>query len=98
MDLLLLDLLQSYLPARDLRSSKKNLLAVPAFNINSHGSRAYSVAAPASSLEQSSSALGMLDHWTLKKKQEKLFFLDALWCFYILNYFIFSFCREKGAL
>ena len=31
------DLLQSYLPARDLRSSKKNLLVVPAFNINSYG-------------------------------------------------------------
>ena len=40
------DLLQSYLPARDLRSSKKNLLVVPAFNINSYGRRALSVSAP----------------------------------------------------
>ena len=40
------DLHQSYLPARDLRSSKKSLLAVPAFNINSYGRRAFSVAAP----------------------------------------------------
>ena len=38
------DLLQSYLPAGDLRSSNKNLLAVRAFNINSYGRRAFSVA------------------------------------------------------
>ena len=40
------DLLQSCLPARDLRSSKKNLLAVGAFKINSYGRGAFSVAAP----------------------------------------------------
>ena len=33
-------------PTRDLRSSVKNLLAIPAFNINSYGRRAFSVAAP----------------------------------------------------
>ena len=33
-------------PTRDLRSSMKNLLAIPAFNINSYGRRAFSVAAP----------------------------------------------------
>ena len=33
-------------PAWDLKSSKKNLLAVPAFNIKSYGRRAFSVAAP----------------------------------------------------
>ena len=38
--------LQSYLPTQDLRTSKKNLLSVPAFNINSYGRRAFSVAAP----------------------------------------------------
>ena len=40
------DLLQSYLAAEDLRASKKkkNLLAVRAFNINSYGRRAFSVA------------------------------------------------------
>ena len=37
------NLLHSYIPAQDLRSSKKNLLAVPAFNINSHGHHAFSV-------------------------------------------------------
>ena len=40
------DLLQCYLPARDLKSLKKNLLVVPAFNIKSYGLRAFSVAAP----------------------------------------------------
>ena len=39
------DLLQSYLAAEDLRASKKkNLLAVRAFNVNSYGRRAFSVA------------------------------------------------------
>ena len=40
------DLLQSYLPAEDLRTSKQNLLAVCAFNINSYGRRAFSVSTP----------------------------------------------------
>ena len=40
------DLLQIYDPARDLRSSKKNLLAVLAFNINSYGLLLFSVSAP----------------------------------------------------
>ena len=48
--------LQCYLPARDLRSSKKkNLLVVPAFNINSYGSSSFFCCC-AASLEQSSSA------------------------------------------
>ena len=39
------DLLQSYLAAEDLRASKKkNLLAARAFNVNSYGRRAFSVA------------------------------------------------------
>ena len=33
-------------PPHDLRSSKKNLLVVPAFNTNSYGRRAFSVVAP----------------------------------------------------
>jgi len=52
------DLLQSCLTARDLRSSKKNLLAVPAFNI--YRRRAFSVAAPL--LWNSRPQHGMLDH------------------------------------
>ena len=68
------DLLQSYHPARDLRSTKKNLLAVPAFNINGYGVvRAFSVSAPLfwNSLPQHIKDAGSLDSW-------KLFFLDAL--------------------
>ena len=49
------DLLQSYLSARDLRSSKKNLLSAPAFNMDSYCRRVFAVAAPRS-LEQSSSS------------------------------------------
>ena len=33
-------------PPRNLRSTKKNLLVVPAFNTNSHSRRAFSVVAP----------------------------------------------------
>ena len=55
--------LQSYLPTKDLRSSKKNLLSVPAFNINSYGRRAFSVAAPLlwNSLSQQIRDAGSLD-------------------------------------
>ena len=57
------DLVQSYLPARDLRSSKKNLLVVPVFNINSYGRRAFSVASPLlwNSLPQHIRDAGSLD-------------------------------------
>ena len=58
------DLLQSYHPARDLRSTKKNLLAVSAFNINGYGVvRAFSVSAPLlwNSLPQHIKDAGSLD-------------------------------------
>ena len=57
------DVLQSYLSKRDLRSSKKNLLVVLAFNINSYGRRAFSVAAPLlwNSLPQHIKDAGSLD-------------------------------------
>ena len=49
--------LQSYLPTQDLRSSKKNLLTVPAFNINSNLLwPSCFFCCCATSLEQSSSA------------------------------------------
>ena len=40
------DLVQLYKPTRSLRSSSKNLLCVPSFNLNSYGKRAFSCAAP----------------------------------------------------
>ena len=57
------DVLQSYLSKWDLRSSKKNLLVVLAFNINSYGRRAFCVAAPLllNSLPQHIRDAGSLD-------------------------------------
>ena len=57
------DLLKVYHPSRDLRSSKKNLLVVPAFNTNSYGRRAFSVVAPLlwNSLPQHIRDAGSLD-------------------------------------
>ena len=40
------NLLKNYYPPRELRSSKKNLLVVPAFRTTSYGRRAFSVVAP----------------------------------------------------
>ena len=40
------ELLQLHTPSRNLRSSNKNLLVKPYFNLNSYGKRAFSVAAP----------------------------------------------------
>ena len=40
------ELLQLHTPSRNLRSSNRNLLVKPYFNLNSYGKRAFSVAAP----------------------------------------------------
>ena len=40
------ELLQLHTPSRNLRSSNRNLLVKPYFNLNSYGRRAFSVAAP----------------------------------------------------
>ena len=40
------EFLQAYQPSRNMRSSSKNLLVKPRFNLNSYGTRAFSVAAP----------------------------------------------------
>lgn len=40
------ELLQLYTSSRNLRSSSRNLLVKPYFNLNSYGKRAFSVAAP----------------------------------------------------
>ena len=79
------DLLQSYLPARDLRSSKKNLLVVPAFNINSYGRRAFSVAVPLlwNSLLQQIRDAGSLDIFKRQLKTVLFKLITRLWCFYI---------------
>ena len=92
------NLLHSYIPAQDLRSSKKNLLAVPAFNINSHGHHAFSVAAPLlwNSLPQHIRDAGS---WDIFKRQLKtvlfrcallILLMMWLWCF--ISYIIFFPC------
>ena len=40
------ELLQLYTPSCNLRSSNRNVLVKPYFNLNSYGKRAFSVAAP----------------------------------------------------
>ena len=93
------DLLQSYLSARDLWSSVKTQLAVTAFNINSYGRRAFSVAVLLllNSLRQHIRDAGLLDIFIrrLKTVLSRHAFFNwwlRLWCFYILFFFIFSFC------
>ena len=68
------ELLQLCTPSRNLRSSNRNLLVKPYFNLNSYGKRAFSVAAP--------------ELWNFKR-QLKTFFLcelmnrDAFICYLI---------------
>lgn len=92
------NLLHSYIPAQDLRSSKKNLLAVSAFNINSYGHHAFSVAAPLlwNSLPQHIRDAGS---WDIFKRQLKtvlfrcallILLMMWLWCF--ISYIIFFPC------
>ena len=40
------DLLETYKPTRSLRSSSRNLLAIPRSKLKSYGDRAFSVCAP----------------------------------------------------
>ena len=40
------DLLTPYVPSRQLRSSSKNLLVIPHYNLKTYGARSFSVAAP----------------------------------------------------
>ena len=40
------DLLTPYVPSRQLRSSSKNLLVIPHFNLKTYGTRSFSIAAP----------------------------------------------------
>ena len=79
------DLIQSYLPARDLRSSKKNLLVVPAFNKDSYGRRAFSVVAPLlwNSLRQHIRNAESLDIFKRQLKTVLFKLITRLWCFYI---------------
>ena len=71
------DLLKIYHPSRDLRSSKKNLLVVPAFNTNSYGRRAFSVVAPLlwNSLPQHIRDAGSLD--IFKRRLKTALFIRA---------------------
>ena len=78
--LILQKLLKNYYPPRDLRSSKKNLLVVPAFRTNSYGRRAFSVIARFSGTVFLN-VLGMLDHLTFLKDSLKLLFLYTLFRF-----------------
>ena len=71
------NLLKNYYPPRDLRSSKKNLLVVPAFRTNSYGRRAFSVVAPLlwNSLPQHIRDAGSLD--IFKRRLKTALFIRA---------------------
>lgn len=71
------NLLKNYYPPRDLRSSKKNLLVVPAFRTNCYGRRAFSVIAPLlwNSLPQHIRDAGSLD--IFKRRLKTALFIRA---------------------
>ena len=68
------DLLKSYLPARDLRSSKKNLLAMPVFLIKTVMAAVLFLLLCCYFGRVFLSILGMLDHWTFLKDNENCSF------------------------
>ena len=91
------DRLNNYHPPGDLRSSKKNLLVVPAFNRNSYGRRAFAVQLLRRFFGTVFlSILGMLDHLTFLKDGFKLLFLYGLFSG-IANYH-FSSCSKQELL
>ena len=77
------ELLQLYTPSRNLRSSNRNLLVKPYFNLNSYANRAFPVTAPElwnNLLEDDKSANSIDD---FKRKLKTFLFKQAYksWCF-----------------
>ena len=73
----LTDLLISYTPSRSLRSSSKNLLKIPMYNLKSYGGRSFALASAVlwNSLPQSLRDLQSVE--TFKRKLKKHLFLQA---------------------
>ena len=73
------ELLQLHTPSRNLRSSNRNLLVRPYFNLNSFGRRAFSVAAPElwNNLPENSKSANSVDDF--KRKFKTFFFYASLW-------------------
>ena len=84
------ELLQLYTPSRNLRSSNRNLLVKPYFNLNSYGKRAFSVAAPElwNNLPEDIKSANSIDDF--KRKLKTFLFMRAYesWCFYLLSDFL----------
>ena len=70
------DLLISYTPSRSLRSSSKNLLKIPMYNLKSYGGRSFALASAVlwNSLPQSLRDLQSVE--TFKRKLKKHLFLQ----------------------
>ena len=84
------ELLQLYTPSRNLRSSNRNLLVKPYFNLNSYGKRAFSVAAPElwNNLPEDIKSANSIDDF--KRKLKTFLFMRAYesWRFYLLSDFL----------
>ena len=80
------ELLQLYTPSRNLRSSNRNLLVKPYFNLNSYGKLAFSVAAPElwNNLPEDNKSANSIDDF--KRKLKTFLFKPAYesWCFELL--------------
>ena len=87
----LTDLLISYTPSRSLRSSSKNLLKIPMYNLKSYGGRSFALASAVlwNSLPQSLRDLQSVE--TFKLKLKKHLFLQAYmehWIYIVVALFI----------
>ena len=84
------ELLQLYTPSRNLRSSNRNLLVKPYFNLNSYGKRAFSVAAPElwNNLPEDITSANSIDDF--KRKRKTFLFMRAYESgrFYLLSIFL----------
>ena len=91
------DLLTPYTPSRQLRSSSKDLLSIPHFNLKTYGARSFSVAAPTlwntlpSDIKNSSSV-------SLFKHKLKRSFLKKHFYNFLATFFYFYFIILKAFL
>ena len=86
------DLVITYIPSRQLRSSSKNVLYVPRFNLRSYGARSSSVAAPTLWNTVCRSTLRTAPHCPVLKINLKLFFLEEHFYNFPLFYFSPTYC------
>ena len=83
------DLLQPYVPPRNLRSSSMKLLSVQKFYLKTYGARALSISAPTLWNQLPNSIRHSATLEIFKSRVKTFLFKQAFWCSFLFSIFIF---------